>query len=148
MSKKILVIAYFSVIILSFISCKKKEETSSPSFTWTYKGITYNALYVEANTAYYFGKPTIIGDLRTARPSRGSGQQITLSSFNTGSYTFTSGSNINYFDFIEPNGGAQVAVNGTLQLTKSDNKLSGTFSVSLNNGFPVTGSFSNLIIDQ
>lgn len=129
--------------IASLISCEKSgSPTPSSRFTWTYNGTVYTA---KQDTARFYngGGSTIVAGLQTSIYAPGSGPRMTLTSLNTGNYSFGTGS-ANSFEYIDIAGFDIPGTGGSLNITRNaNNLLDGNFSVTLFNSNTITGEFSN-----
>lgn len=148
--KKALFLSVTLILTLALLSsCKKSEDTQLvSSFTWNYNGTNYTTNLKAAYLHSMAVGPTIIGGTGTSVTSPGIGPCFTVSSFNAGTYSFGSGSG-NALLYVEANGntlsGGTVILNITIN---SNDRLSGNFSGNLSNGNPLTGSFSDLLIEH
>jgi len=132
---------------LAIISCGKNNDPSvTNSFTWTYAGITYTARLDTAYKSIVPFFPLILATAGNSLFSPPAEVQIGLISFNTGTYTFTSGGT-NIFQFTDPLGFSHSSTGGSLTIsTNTSTTISGNFSANLTSGKTITGNFSNMSV--
>ncbi|RYD74741.1 MAG: hypothetical protein EOP53_17735 [Sphingobacteriales bacterium] len=127
------------------VSCSSDNDAQS-RFTWSYKGVTYNASYTFASSVEDLG-PNIIGGLGNSALSPGSGLMFKVIPLTPGVYTVGIGTF--YAQFIDVDGNVW-PVTGSLTITGTSNKrLHATFSLdaaSSGVSYPVTGNIENLPI--
>ena len=141
------------LFVLNFTACKKSNDTNySNSFTWTFTGTNYIANFKTAYQTSIGSGPLIVAGMGTSEISSGTGPRISLTSLNTGTYNFGTGST-NVFRYVNDAGEALGVTSGTLNITEnSNNHLSGNFSAILidisSTTNTLTGTFSGIDIEQ
>jgi hypothetical protein len=138
--------SFFLLFTVAFISCKKSSPASGPgSFKWTVYGSTSSATWDSAYLHSMGTMPIIMAGKGSSGALSAPQLIISISSFNTGTYSIGSGNEIQYNDDAS---NVFFGISGTLTVTSySNSRLAGNFSVGLAGpfgSFPITGEFSNV----
>ena len=139
------VVLSVSFIAMSFSSCKKSEPAAASAFNWTFNGGTatkaniHKAFSISKNILATKGSNIVSFDIL-----------ISVSSFNTGSYTITSGGS-NSVLYIDNSGNNYTASAGVINITSySSNLISGNFNVTLTDtggSYTLSGSFTDTPVE-
>lgn len=133
-------------VLLTGLSCKKKEGRNSPSFTWTFEGVTYTADDATAYTNDIEAVKTIGSEIRHVEVALHSAND-----FPVGTHTMGTGANIiGTWNGATPSGGGLFSMSGTLTITASSpDEISGNFNVvmSTGTGSLMTGTFSHVPLE-
>jgi hypothetical protein len=148
MKKKLIAPGFYFFLLFTSIcnSCKKSDPApGANSFTWTVNGTTTKATW-DSGYVHSMGTMPIIMAGKNGTTSLSAPQLIiSISSFNTGSYSIGTGNEIQYTDDAM---NVYFGTSGTVSVTGySNNRLSGNFSVGLAGpfgSFPITGEFANV----
>jgi hypothetical protein len=137
--------------IHSLSSCKKSGTSSASSFTWTFKDTVYNAAEHKAYLASMATTPIIVASKNPGLRPTPYFVGIQTISFNTGTYTFTSGSSYK-LHYVDNQGNDNLATSGSINITSSSaNAISGNFSAVIRNYLgetnTITGSFVNTPVE-
>ena len=132
-------------ILFSLAACTKKE-TTTPTLTWNFKGITHisKSTYAEVINNNYFqinGEENAFNTLL-----------LFTTSFNVGTYLADSTAVLNgaILSYPKSNDSVLVALtpSGSISISNnSKNKLSGTFNLITQDGDHLDGTFSNVPIN-
>jgi len=152
----------YLIVVLSgaiiFFACSKSKDqpaSTADNFTWLHSSTNHTTnLDTAFVSAYGVSIPayTLIAGYPRLPNSFSVRVQFTLTSFNTGNYTITSGAAApNRLTYIDDSGNILDGTSGTLTITaNSNNYLSGNFSTTVINASSVTtqltGSFTNMPI--
>lgn len=134
------------ILIGSFSSCKKSGNDDS-SFTWTYKGVNYEASFAAVHYVEDLGS-NITGGLGNSAINPGSGPQFRIFPLTVGTHNFGIGAP-NSFLFIDEEG-YMFSGTGSMAITNSsNNRFSANFTATLNQGtggasYPLTGIIKNI----
>lgn len=134
------------LVLLTGLSCDKKNGRNSPSFTWTIDGVTYTADDVMAYTNDIEAVKTVGTEMKHVEVALHSAND-----FPVGTHTMGTGANIiGSWDGATPSGGGIYSLSGTLTITASSaDEISGNFNVvmSTGTGSVMTGTFSHVPLD-
>ena len=148
MISRYLPVLVITAALFTIISCKKDSEAEiTSSFSWTYESVSYSARIDTAYSSppiYSPIAPVIIATRNTTLNGPVADLAIYIASLNTGSYSF-SATGANIVHFVDPLGFDHYVASGSLNITSNNSsRLAGNFSFLLENGKPLTGSFTNL----
>ena len=139
----------FFLTVFSFWSCTKSNDSSAAnSFTLTHEGKTYTA-NIDSAVTTSMGPFVIIANF-----SKGLFWRIdmSLTSFNVGTYPFNGGSNNNILRYVDSLGyPTNNAISGSLNVTSNaNNRMSGNFTATVkdisNISHTTSGTFTNMPI--